>query len=71
LGQAGFVLQEMEAIFHHPSVVAVELARLLQSRASPRLQQRFLSVLLAFERLSRLPTRFRTGHYVAALASKP
>jgi hypothetical protein len=23
------------------------------------------------ERLSRLPTRFRTGHYVAALASKP
>ena len=70
LGQAGFVLQEMEAIFHHPSVVAVGLARLLQSRASPRLQQRYLSFLLAFERLSRLPMRFRTGHYVAALACK-
>jgi SAM-dependent methyltransferase len=70
LREQGFVLQELDAVLHHPSVIAVTLSRLLQHRATPGLQQRFLASLMALERLSRLPTRFRTGHYVAALATK-
>lgn len=68
LEQIGFEVLEVEAVMHHPSVLAVATARMLQGHAAPEAQKRFLACLMALERLSRLPTRFFTGHYVAVRA---
>jgi ubiquinone/menaquinone biosynthesis C-methylase UbiE len=70
VAQAGFEVLEVSAIMHHPSVLAVATARMLQRHAGPEAQKRFLVLLLALERLSRLPTRFLTGHYSAVRATK-
>jgi ubiquinone/menaquinone biosynthesis C-methylase UbiE len=71
LGHIGFEVLEVDAIMHQPSVLAVASARRLQRRAAPETQKRFLALLMALERLSRWPTRFLTGHYVAVRARKP
>jgi len=70
LEQIGFEVLEVEAVMHHPSVLAVATAGMLQRHAAPEAQKRFLARLMALERLSRLPTRFLTGHYVAVRAAK-
>lgn len=66
----GFDVVDVTALMHHPSVIAVAVARLLQCHGSPEVQQRYLGLLGTLERLSRWPTRFLTGHYVAARARK-
>jgi SAM-dependent methyltransferase len=66
----GFDVAELGAVMHHPSVVALAVARLLQRHAKPRTQHRYLALLMSLERLSQWPTRFLTGHYVAARAVK-
>lgn len=70
LRQVGFDVLEVTALMHHPSVLAVAVARLLQRRASPAIRKRFLRLLMSLEHLSRLPTRFVTGHYVVVRAVK-
>jgi hypothetical protein len=55
---------------HCPRVFAVAMAHVLERSASPTVQKRFLRLLLAFERMSRWPTRFLTGYFVAAEAIK-
>ncbi|HVT88945.1 MAG TPA: methyltransferase domain-containing protein [Tepidisphaeraceae bacterium] len=68
LEAVGFEIVEVDAILHCPRVFAVALARLVSS-GTP-ISRRFLSCLLAFERLSHLPTRFLTGHFTAIRAVK-
>ena len=68
LGNAGLRVMESTAVMHCPRVAAVALARCLdESSAAGRL---FLALLAAFEKLERLPTRFLTGYFVAAVAVK-
>lgn len=70
LKQVGFEVLEVSAVMHCPRVFAVAIARMLEKRARPETQRRFLRFLMAFERLSRWPTRFLTGHFVAVRAVK-
>ena len=70
LNQLGFEVVELETSMHCPRILAVAVARSLE-RCSPRsLQERFVRFLMAFECFSKWPTRFLTGHFVAAKAVK-
>lgn len=71
LEKAGFEVLETRAIMHCPRFLAVHLAGILQKRASRKIQQRFLNCLAGFEALAKLPSRYFTGHFVAAHAFKP
>lgn len=68
LERAGLDVVALDAVLHVPRAPAVALASLLQRTRRPALRRAFLAFAGAFETLSRLPTRFLTGHYVAALA---
>ena len=68
LTREGFEVVETTAVLHCPRVIAVAIARVLDRRAGPRGRERFLRSLMTWERLGRWPTRFRTGHFVAARA---
>jgi len=70
LDRAGLGLREVDATVHCPRVLAVALAHLLERRAAPGIQRGFLGVLMAFEHLARWPTRYVTGLFVAARATK-
>ena len=70
LREAGFEVKDATAVLHCPRVIAVFLARLLGARSKPSAQLRFLRGLLKFERMSRWPTRYLTGHFVAVRAEK-
>jgi len=69
--EVGFEVLAADAIMHCPRMLMVALAQLLQSYVGPVMQQRFLRSLMAFEHLSRWPTRFLTGHFIAIRARKP
>ena len=71
LVELGFRVHETRAIVHAPRVVAVLAAEVLQRRAGAAAQERFLHALMRCEALSRLPTRFVTGQFVGARATKP
>lgn len=70
LVELGFEVEEVLAVMHCPRILAVAVSR-LRVLSGPTARERFLSVLSSFEALSRLPTRFLTGHYVAVLARRP
>jgi SAM-dependent methyltransferase len=67
LAEAGLQVRETTAILHAPRrlVAAAPLPR------SERWRGRAIGALLAAERLERLPTRYLSGHFVAALAVSP
>jgi SAM-dependent methyltransferase len=67
LERVGFRVERLESLQHCPRFVAVRVARLLQRFPSP-IQSLFIAFLDGFEVVKQLPTRFRTGHYLAALA---
>jgi SAM-dependent methyltransferase len=69
LESLGFRVEAVRTVMHCPRVLAVALASLLERHASADAQRRFLSILWTFERLSELPTRFVTGHFLAVSAS--
>lgn len=69
--EAGLEVLEMSAALHCPRVLAVALSRLAEQRVSEAAQDRFLGLLMAFEKLERLPTRYLTGHFTAVRARKP
>jgi len=71
LEKTGFRVVETRAIMHCPRVLAVPIAGALERRASPQTRKRFLSLLLKFEALTAWPSRFFSGHFVAARAIKP
>ncbi len=66
LEEAGFRIVEMTGLMHCPRVFAVAASRLLERRPSKEMREKFLTNLLDLERLSRWPTRFLTGHFIAA-----
>lgn len=70
LAEAGFNQVAVTAVTHCPRVLAVAAAAICQRIGSVSAQRRFLRLLLAFERLEQLPSRYQTGYYVALLASK-
>jgi hypothetical protein len=70
LEQVGLDVLEVSTIMHCPRVLAVTMAGVLERYTTSDTQRRFLRVLMAFERLSRWPTRFLTGHFVAIRALK-
>jgi len=67
LTTCGFEVLETTAITHCPRVLMVPIARRLEQASAAR-RARFLRFLNAWEVLERLPTRYVSGHYVAALA---
>jgi SAM-dependent methyltransferase len=66
----GFEVLEVDAIMHCPRMLAVTIARYIEKYTSLRAQRSFLRLLMAFEGLSRLPTRFLTGYFVAVKAMR-
>ena len=70
LREVGFEVRDVTAVLHCPRMIAVLVAKLLCSRAEPHAQQHFLRWLQTFEGLSRWPTRYLTGCYIAVRAEK-
>ena len=70
LEKVGFKLLEVDTMMHCPRVLAVAMSRRVETYAPPEAQRFFLRFLMVFELLSRLPTRFLTGHFVAIKAIK-
>lgn len=70
LQEAGFEVKDVTAVLHCPRMIAVLAAKLLCSHTKPSTQQQFLRWLQKFERMSRWPTRYFTGHFVAVRAEK-
>jgi SAM-dependent methyltransferase len=66
----GFHVDTLGGLFHSPRVLVIPFSRLLERFATSQAEQRFLNGLKSFEKLSRWPTRFLTGHYLAAKATK-
>jgi ubiquinone/menaquinone biosynthesis C-methylase UbiE len=71
VAEAGLEETEVTAIMHCPRVLGVALARMFERFGGGRAQARYLSTLMAFERLARWPSRFVTGHFIAIKATKP
>lgn len=65
LAESGFVAPESTAIMHAPRFLIAELDRQGQRRDGA---ERLVTRLLSAERLERWPTRYLSGHFVAALA---
>jgi ubiquinone/menaquinone biosynthesis C-methylase UbiE len=70
LERSGFEVTRTGAILHCPRVLAVMAGNAVDRHGSERAREAYTRTLVAFERLSRLPTRFVTGHFLAALAIK-
>ena len=70
LAELGFGISETAAVMHCPRVFAVAVARAMDNRGGPAARRRYLRGLVAFEALGRLPTRYATGYFVAARATK-
>jgi len=71
LRENGFEVLEVDAVMHCPRVLAIIVARWLEKHVTLRAQRFFLRLLMVFEGLSRLPTRFFTGYFIAIKATKP
>jgi ubiquinone/menaquinone biosynthesis C-methylase UbiE len=70
LEEIGFNILEVDAIVHCPRVLAVAIARWMETYTSLKMQRYFLRFLMTFENLSRLPTRFFTGHFTVVKVTK-
>ena len=70
LEELQFEVIEVTSAVHFPRVLAVALAKILEKYAPARYHGIFLRFLTAFEHLAKLPTKFLTGHFVAAMAVK-
>jgi SAM-dependent methyltransferase len=70
LTEIGFAVVDTTTVVHVPRVLAVVLGTAVERHGSVGSEQRFLRMLGSFERLSRLPTRSFTGHFVGACAVK-
>jgi cytochrome P450 len=70
LPSQGFAVEEMTTIVHAPRPLAVALAHLLEQRASPATQERYLRWLMSWERMSGGPLQYLSGHFIAVRASR-
>ena len=71
LSTVGFDVHETGFLMHVPRVIAVQLCRIVDWIASPRLSRAAIFAMCAFERVRGLPTARFSGHYVVALAQRP
>lgn len=71
LHEAGFQSVETRCILHCPRVLAIPVSEVVRKHCRTEGQQRFLSLLMKFERLANWPTAGISGHFAAALAIKP
>ena len=70
LESVGFRVKQLDAVLHCPRAIAVFFSHLVDKKANQSKKRKLLQALMAFEHLSRLPTKFFTGYYVAANARK-
>jgi SAM-dependent methyltransferase len=70
LNKAGFEIIETEFTLHCLRILAVRVSDWIEKRFGPSGQKRYLRFLIAFECLSRWPTRFFTGNFTAVKAMK-
>ncbi len=70
LAAAGFETHLVTALQHCPRWWAIRKLNRLEQQADPVRQRSYQETIAQFEWLQKLPTRFFTGHYVAALAIK-
>ncbi|MEO6202330.1 MAG: class I SAM-dependent methyltransferase [Nitrospirales bacterium] len=70
LREVGFDVRDVTAVLHCPRILAVLGAKILCSWANGPVQQRFLRCLQGFEIMSRWPTRYVTGNFIAVRAEK-
>ncbi len=70
LREIGFDVRDVTAVLHCPRVLAVLAAKILCTCANSSVQQRFLRWMQVFENMSRLPTRYLTGNFIAVRAEK-
>lgn len=68
---AGFKVLEMCAIMHFPRILIMVMDYILGSYWRLETNSRLFSFVRSFEHLSKLPTRFITGYYVAVKAIRP
>jgi SAM-dependent methyltransferase len=69
LDRIGMDAVEISVIMHFPRIVAVALGKLVDRRGGP-LVKRLLKAIMAFENLSKLPSGYFTGYFVAARSKK-
>jgi SAM-dependent methyltransferase len=69
--EVGLVAREEGAMMHCPRVPAVLCANALDRLGHAGARAGFLRFLLAWERLARWPTRYRTGYFVVLVAERP
>lgn len=67
--EAGFDVLDRTAIMHAPRLLAIQALRFAR-RKKGQPGQTLGKTLMAFEMLERLPTRYRTGHFIAIRAIK-
>lgn len=70
LESSGFEVDESTAIVHSPRILAIWTGRILNRTGNRKVKQYVSRVLEVCERLEKLPTRYLSGYYVAALATK-
>jgi len=70
LDSVGFKVTKLDAVLHCPRALAVLFAHFVEKKAGSGEKSAFLRALMIFEHLSRLPTKFLTGYFVAANARK-
>lgn len=56
------------AFWHFPRIIMVGIVFMIHRFISEKSRQRLLKILLSFESLSKLPTRYVTGQFIAARA---
>lgn len=70
LESAGFAVESIDAVLHCPRVLAIPLASWAERALGPSGRDRLRRALGAFERLATWPSRFRTAHFIVALAER-
>jgi SAM-dependent methyltransferase len=70
LRNCGFDVTRVGASFHAPRVLVVMGGRLVDRHGGQAVKRLYARFWTSFEQLAALPTRFITGHFVAALARK-
>ena len=68
--EAGLGVVEMTAVVHFPRMPGMLLGRLLERYNCHRAALRLLAMMQRFEALSWAPTKYLTGHFIAARAVK-
>lgn len=70
LEELNFSVLEVTTFWHFPRIFLVPIATVVDKYFSDKFRRKFLNMILAFEYLSKLPTKYITGQFVAAKAIK-